>query len=242
MNKGLSFSLHPSPNFNERRASVLLEYVVLHYTGSKKGDEEWLDAVGNPAVELSAHYLVRENGTIVRVIEESQRAWHAGVSYWRGVTDMNSASIGIELANPGHPYGYRPFPAVQIAALTELLFDIVERNGLNAQTCLLAHSDIAPTRKQDPGELFPWKGLAQAGLGLWPEPGPDDYRDCEQREIVRLLQTIGYFCENDSSLESPVARAALLAFQRRYYPEGLTGEPDGETIARLRALTRLLAK
>ena len=233
-------SLRESPNFNDRKPDVSLQYIVLHYTGSKKDSGEWIAAVCDPKVELSAHYLVKQSGQIIQLVDESKRAWHAGKSYWRGITDMNSASIGIELSNPGHPHDYQPFPVAQIHALKNLIRDIVQRNNLDAALALLAHSDIAPTRKEDPGELFPWQDLAQEGLGLWPEPEEQDYASFDDREAAVLLRAIGYDCPVDT-FKDPIAQATLLAFQRRYHPQNLTGVADAETVARLRALKALQA-
>ena len=226
----------PSPNFNERNSAVLLDYIVVHYTGMESG--AWVKAVCDQSTELSAHFLVKDDGQIVQLIDESKRAWHAGKSYWRGIADMNSASIGIELTNPGHPYGYQPFPSTQIKALKELLRDIIRRHKLDAAQALLAHSDIAPTRKEDPGELFPWQELAQEGLGLWPKPRAEDYGAFNDRDVAELLRAIGYECPLEQAADS-LLRAALRAFQRRYRPQNLTGIADAETVARLRALNAL---
>jgi N-acetylmuramoyl-L-alanine amidase len=228
----------PSPNFNERDPAVPLAAIVLHTTGMEA--EDWIKEVCNPDTKLSAHYLVEEGGRIVQLVDESKRAWHAGVSFWRGQTDMNSASIGIELANPGHQNGYRPFPAAQIASLKELLRGVIRRNEMDLRTALLAHSDIAPLRKEDPGELFPWRRMAREGLGFWPETQSGDYAPFDAGEPIKLLRAIGYGCPSGDPSDSST-QAALKAFQRRYYPENLTGLADDETVARIRALTRLQA-
>lgn len=221
----------PSPNFNARDPAVPLQFIVLHYTGMPTTDAA-LARLCDKQSEVSAHYVLDEAGRVFQLVDETCRAWHAGKSFWRGITDINSASIGIELANPGHEFGYRPYPSVQIAALKELMHDIVRRHALNTATSPLAHSDIAPSRKQDPGELFPWKELAKDGLGIWPEPTAADYGTLGADEVQELLKAIGYDADSDE-------RAALLAFQRRYYPENMTGSPHEETVARLRALKRL---
>ncbi|NTU76837.1 MAG: N-acetylmuramoyl-L-alanine amidase [Alphaproteobacteria bacterium] len=181
----------------------------------------------DPLAEVSAHYLIDEDGALTQLVEESRRVWHAGQSFWQGETDLNSASIGIELVNPGHEFGYRSFPAAQITALTKLMTEIVARHGLDPKIAPLAHSDIAPLRKQDPGELFPWKDLAQQGLGLWPVPATEDYAPFDEADVQVLSEALGY-------------GPSLLAFQRRYHPENLTGIADRETVARLRALKKLL--
>ena len=209
-----------SPNFNTRDPAVPLRYVVLHYTGMRSAHEA-LARLCDPKAEVSAHYMIDEDGTVFQLVDEANRAWHAGKSFWRGITDMNSASLGIELVNPGHEFGYRPFPAAQIAALKNLLQDIKQRHGFGPDF-LLAHSDIAPSRKEDPGELFPWKNLAAEGLGLWPEAvaGTGD--------VASLLRKIGYDTEN--------LPAAIKAFQRRYEPENVTGVAGEGTLGRLRGV------
>jgi N-acetylmuramoyl-L-alanine amidase len=222
----------PSPNFDMRNPAIGLHYIVLHYTGMLNRDDA-LRRLCNAATKVSAHYLIDEAGQIYVLVNEGKRAWHAGKSFWRGIDNINSASIGIELVNPGHEFGYVPFPAGQIAALKPLLSAIIERHKLNPKTALLGHSDIAPDRKIDPGELFPWEALAEAGLGLWPKPGPEDGKPMSEDEAQKLLNDIGY---------DPMAKTALLAFQRRYDPKNLTGKPEGETPAKLRALARLLTK
>src|ERR1700733_422901 len=155
---------HPSPNFDARDPSVPLQTIVLHYTGLKTG-EEASARLCDPASKVSAHYVIEEDGRIFQLVDEKNRAWHAGKSFWRGITDLNSTSIGIELVNPGHQFGYRAFPAAQIAALKPLLRDIMWRHKM-PPSALLAHADIAPVRKEDPGELFPWQDLAKEGLGV----------------------------------------------------------------------------
>lgn len=232
----LPITQHPSPNFNERDPHVPLAYVILHYTGMKTGSEA-LKRLCNPAAQVSAHYVVEEDGRVFQLVQETQRAWHAGESCWRGIRDMNSASIGIELVNPGHQYGYRAFPSAQIEVLRKLVSNIVERHHLSPRTCLLAHADVAPERKEDPGELFPWRELAEQGLGLWPIPQSVDYGHANDDEVQNHLIGIGYNCSSSGHYDLST-RAALLAFQRHYEPNNLTGTPEKETIARLRALSR----
>lgn len=234
----LQFISHPSSNFDVRAPTVPLQFIVLHYTGMKTGAEA-LARLCDPSSKVSAHYLIEEDGRIFRPVEEKNRAWHAGKSFWRGITDLNSASIGIELVNPGHPFGYRAFPQTQIEALKTLMQDIITRNNLNPKTAPLAHADVAPARKEDPGELFPWKELAAAGLGLWPEPQAEDYAHADDTEVQNLLRGIGYDCPASGSYDQPT-RAALLAFQRHYHSENLTGTPERETVARMRALRNMV--
>jgi N-acetylmuramoyl-L-alanine amidase len=237
-NKIMPVLIHQSsPNFNERDKASPLRYVVLHYTGMVTGKAA-LDRLIDPKSEVSAHYLVEEDGRVFQLVDEDKRAWHAGKSFWSGVRDMNSASIGIELVNPGHQFGYRVFPVPQIAALKDLLCDIIKRHNLRAVDALLAHSDIAPGRKEDPGELFPWQELAKDGFGLWPQPEAIDYAPTRDDEVQNLLRIIGYDCPASGDYDRST-REALLAFQRHYEPNNLTGTPEKETVARLRALIRM---
>ena len=206
----------PSPNWNERRLPVSM--VVLHYTGMPTADEA-LERLTDAKSEVSAHYLIDEAGTVTRLVPEDKRAWHAGRAYWRGITDVNSASVGIELANPGHEWGYRPFPQPQMEALIPLLADIVKRHKIPYAN-VVGHSDVAPARKDDPGELFDWPLLARYKLAL-PVPKPR----------MRLVY------DNDSALYLALERfgydiadghAAIRAFQRRWRPKRIDGEIDGQ--------------
>ncbi len=229
----------PSRNFDARDPTVALQYIVLHYTGMKSG-EEALARLCDPEAKVSAHYLIEEDGRMFQLVEEGNRAWHAGKSFWRGVTDINSASIGIELVNPGHQHGYRAYPAAQIETLKSLLKEIIGRHQMAADLAPLAHSDCAPDRKEDPGELFPWHTLAENGIGIWPNPISEDYAFAEDGEVQNLLRGIGYNCPKNGDYDRPT-RAALLAFQRHYHQDNLTGTPEKETVARLRAVSRLTA-
>ena len=156
----------PSPNFDARKSDANVDMLVLHYTGMRDGHVA-LERLRDPATKVSAHYMIEEEGTVYALVDEELRAWHAGVSCWAGQRDINGCSIGIELVNPGHEFGYRPFPAKQRDALVALAEDIVRRHAIPAHR-VLGHSDVAPARKQDPGELFDWAGLARVGIGLWP--------------------------------------------------------------------------
>lgn len=206
----------PSPNWNERKLPVSM--VVLHYTGMPTA-EAALERMCDPAAEVSAHYMIDEDGTVTRLVSEDKRAWHAGRSYWRGITDINSASIGIELVNPGHDWGYRPFTEAQMDSLLPLLADIMDRHDI-PRANVVGHSDIAPSRKQDPGELFDWELLADYGLALptprlkmrlvYDEPGA----------FFLALERFGYDITD--------GRAAIMAFQRRWRPRCIDGELDGE--------------
>jgi N-acetylmuramoyl-L-alanine amidase len=217
--------LRASPNFDERASGISLDYIILHYTGMKDAATA-LARLCDAKSKVSAHYLIDEDGSITKMVPEISRAWHAGQSFWRGKTDLNSASIGIELVNPGHEFGYRPFPPPQITALKKLMHAIISRHGMNPLTAPLGHSDIAPSRKKDPGELFPWQELARNGLGAWPTP--TNFSTGTNAECLELLKVIGY--------DTSVSRDAILAFQRRYCPSLLTGEAYSETLSCLRAL------
>ena len=200
----------PSPNFNRRLLPI--DMIVLHYTGMKS-EQTALDRLIDPTSGVSAHYVVFENGDIYNPVDEESRAWHAGISFWRGETDTNSRSIGIEIANPGHEFGYTPFPDAQIDALIALCKDILSRRRILA---VLGHSDVAPTRKQDPGELFPWSKLAENGIGFW----TNDF--CQPvGSIKQMLSSIGY--------DTTDLNAAVTAFQRHFYPEALLS--DGKRTA-----------
>lgn len=224
-----------SPNFNERNPDVLLQFVVLHYTGMENAQQA-IERLCMPEAEVSAHYFIHEDGGILQLVAEDKRAWHAGKSFWRGITDINSASIGIELHNPGHQNGYRAFPAAQIKALAALAKEIGRRYQFGC-TAFLGHSDVAPSRKEDPGELFPWQHLASEGIGVWPSCLPEDYRAMSDLNLQKALAAIGYNCPVSGDYERET-RNALLAFQRHYHPSNLTGTPEAETVARLRAVLR----
>lgn len=225
---GVTIIEAPSPNFDERRAPVTM--LVLHYTGMETGAAA-LARLRDPEAKVSAHYLVEEDGTILRLVAEDKRAWHAGQSLWRGIDDVNSASIGIEIVNPGHEWGYRAFPQAQIDALVPLIADIEARHGITRGN-VVGHSDIAPARKRDPGELFPWHVLARLRLALprpthklmdpgWTEGG-----------FLLALERFGY--------DVSEKMAAIMAFQRRFRPELVDGEVDAE--CRMILLALLLPK
>lgn len=196
---------------------------------------EALDRLRDPAAKVSAHYLVDEDGTVTALVAEADRAWHAGASWWDGRAGLNDASVGIELVNPGHAWGYRPFPGAQVAALVELAAGIVRRWGIPAER-VVGHSDVAPTRKEDPGELLDWPRLARAGLGLWPDAAGPLAPDPAAAEAA--LAAVGY----PTSAQGVPQVAALRAFQRRYRPARVDGALDAETMGRLAALARLRAR
>jgi len=204
-----------SPNQDARVGSV--RHLVLHYTGMRTGAEA-LARLRDPASRVSSHYVVEEDGCVFRLVPEERRAWHAGVSYWRGETGLNDSSVGIEIVNPGHEWGYRPFPVLQLAAVLEVGLAVIGRHGIAARD-VVAHSDIAPTRKQDPGELFPWAEFAAEGVGLFPSGGGV----VSEGDAAGLLGGIGY-----DVADLP---AAVAAFQRRYRAGAVTGVADGESLA-----------
>jgi len=214
----------PSPNFDERQLPISM--LVLHYTGMPDAASA-IGWMANPESKVSAHYVVTEEGDVVRMVDEDKRAWHAGRSYWRGITDVNSASVGIEIVNPGHEWGYRPFPWTQMEALIPLVHDIVTRHRISRGN-VVGHSDVAPARKQDPGELFPWAQLARLRLAL-PRPTRNLMDPLWSDSTFMLaLERFGY------DITHPVA--AVTAFQRRFRPDMIDGIIDGECRAILLAL------
>jgi N-acetylmuramoyl-L-alanine amidase len=234
--------VRPSPNHNERKDGVAPDMIVLHYTGMRD-NEAAIKQLCSPSAEVSAHYVVLQDGYIVQLVAEARRAWHAGVSSWAGRSDINSCSIGIEVANPGHEHGYPDFPKRQIAAVTALCRSIVTRHQIPADR-VLAHSDVAPARKQDPGEKFPWKVLADSGIGLWVKPAPITQAgpilvlgetDTAVEETQKLLVRYGYSVAPTGYLDG-ATRDAVAAFQRHFRPIRVDGAIDVSTIETLRAL------
>ncbi|MBE0531686.1 MAG: N-acetylmuramoyl-L-alanine amidase [Rhodospirillales bacterium] len=214
---------HRSPNFEPRLEGQPIDMLVIHYTGMPTA-EAALERLCDPAAKVGAHYVIDEDGTVHPMIDEAMRAWHAGVAFWRGETDVNGRSIGIELVNPGHEFVYRPFPEAQMAALIALARDIVARHPI-PPTNVLGHSDVAPRRKTDPGELFDWPRLAAAGIGRWPTGaaagrGNDD--------VAGLLAAVGY--------ETVDLEKTVEAFQRHFRPARIDGTMDDETLGLLRML------
>lgn len=208
---------HPSPNFDDRRTAI--DMLVLHYTGMQTGDAA-LERMCDAEASVSAHYMVREDGDVVCLVDEEKRAWHAGVSQWQGDSDLNSRSVGIEIVNGGHdwpgPDGKLPtYPAVQIEAVIELSAAIIDRWSI-PQTRIVGHSDIAPKRKADPGEHFPWARLSRGGVGLWPLA-----LGSREGSLENALSSIGYDTED--------LDAATTAFQRRWRPSRVDGRGDSDT-------------
>ncbi len=215
----------PSPNFGPRRAPV--DMLVLHYTGMTDM-ESALARLRDAQAAVSAHYLIDEDGTLYALVPEESRAWHAGLSWWRGEGDVNSRSVGIELVNPGHEFGYRPFPEAQIAVLIDLARAVLVRHAIPPRN-VVGHADVAPARRQDPGELFPWARLAEAGVGLF--PAAEGSAALAEDDGLAALAAYGY------DVTDPAA--AVTAFQRHFRPRAVTGSFDAETLGRLARLTAL---
>lgn len=235
----------PSPNFDQRRAPP--DMLVLHYTGMQTGAEA-VTRLRDPQAKVSAHYVVNEDGSILRLVAEERRAWHAGRGAWQGETDCNAASIGIEIVNPGHEFGYHPFPDTQIGAVIDLVADIRSRWTI-PDARIIGHSDLAPDRKEDPGELFPWKRLAGEGHGLWFDPAPERIAALgaplspgdEGMGVIVLrsgLHRLGYGLKPGGEYDDET-RLTVTAFQRHWRPANIDGVADGETRARLVGLLQL---
>ena len=240
-----------SPNHDARPDGMPIDMLVLHYTGMPTGAAA-LTRLRDASAKVSAHYVIEEDGRVFRLVPEPRRAWHAGIACWRGHRDINGRSIGIELVNPGHEHGYREFPRTQMAALEKLARDIVARHRIAARN-VVGHADVAPERKEDPGELFEWERLARAGIGAWPKLGgwfrrrpaagsfdfgPGD-RDKVIAETQAKLAAWGYDVPTKGILDAHTTRV-LVAFQRHFRPERFDGRLDGETVSRLTALLEQL--
>jgi N-acetylmuramoyl-L-alanine amidase len=234
----------PSPNHGDRRGGVAVTMLLLHYTGMRNA-EAALARLCEPGSDVSAHYLVFEDGASVQLVPEARRAWHAGEARWAGESDINSRSVGIEIVNPGHDWGYVDFPDAQIAKVIALGRDIVARHAI-APERVLAHSDVAPERKQDPGEKFPWKRLADASVGLWVPPGPivDGLPVLKRgdsgtavRDLQVRLAAYGYDVPTSGTYDAATADV-VSAFQRHFRPARVDGIADASTHT---TLTKLLA-
>ena len=217
--------------------------VVIHYTGMQSG-EAALARLREPQAKVSAHYMIERDGRLFRLVAEERRAWHAGVSFWKGDRDINARSIGVELVNPGEEHGYLPFPDIQIEALIALLQGVRTRWEIGDGD-IVGHSDVAPARKVDPGPLFPWKRLAEAGHGWWTEPAPAPGAPLSEGDdgpAIFLFQAglarLGYDCAPSGGFDA-ATRTIVEAFQRHWRPERVDGVMDGESRARLMALLRL---
>lgn len=230
-----------SPNWNERKIDI--DMLMLHYTGMETG-EVALERLCDPEAAVSAHYMVWEDGRVTQLLEEEKRAWHAGVGSWQGDTDLNSHSVGIEIVNGGHNVpladgSLPPYPQAQIEAVIEISKDIVAKHDI-LQSRIVGHSDVAPTRKTDPGEHFPWMVLAEHGLGIWPQTptgsemmgagiGQRDSGEAVGR-LQQILSQIGYGIEITQQYDE-FTEKVVEAFQRRWQPERVTGQAGWQTIA-----------
>ena len=233
----------PSSNHDERKDGRAPDMILLHYTGMQTGDAA-LARLCSAESKVSAHYVVFEDGRIVQCVPEARRAWHAGVSSWAGETDINSCSIGIEIVNPGHEFGYRDFPLRQVAAVISLCKSIITRRGPISAERILGHSDVAPARKQDPGEKFPWDLLSESGIGHWVRPAPLNLEGAlikpdERSELVmrlqRALRGYGYGIEETGSYDEATFEV-VTAFQRHFRQARVDGLADASTMLTLRAL------
>ena len=225
----MTASERPSPNFDDRPADTPIDMVVLHYTGMESAAAA-LEHLCDAGARVSAHYVIDEDGTVISLVSEDKRAWHAGEAYWRGKTDINGCSVGVELVNPGHQFGYRDFPDPQMAALAHLAKEIQTRHSIPPRN-IVGHSDISPRRKIDPGELFDWEWLAGMGVGLWPK-FPGTFKKSGPSVEV-MLEEIGY--------ETISRDASIMAFQRHFRPQKIDRECDGETMSLVKGLLELVA-
>lgn len=244
---GLAFDrTRSSPNHGIRAAAFdKPEMLILHYTEMLDGPTA-VDWLCNPASQVSCHYVVAEDGALRQLVDDDRRAWHAGRSSWADLTDINSASIGIEIVNGGHRYGLPPFPDAQIEAVIALCRHLTERYDIRPKR-ILAHSDVAPARKRDPGERFPWQRLAAAGVAQWVEPAPDAVgfvlqpgdAGADVEDLQEALARYGYGVELTGVYDA-LTKAVVRAFQRRFRPariDGLTDPATRETLRRLNAET-----
>ena len=227
----------PSPNFDDRPTGVSPGMLVLHYTGMESC-EAALARLCDPAAKVSAHYVINEDGAVYRLVDEASRAWHAGEACWRGVRDVNGHSIGVELVNPGHELGYRAFPEAQMAALVELAAAIVARHAIPAMD-VVGHADVAPARRRDPGELFDWRRLAAAGIGLWTGEavGASEAAGSDITVLQEKLGRLGYGIDV-SGIYDAATESVLTALQRHFRQSRVDGLADRETLAVLDDLLR----
>jgi len=238
----LAAVLHPSPNIEPRRNRARPDILLLHYTGMASCAKAiaWL---ADPQSRVSCHYVIDVDGAITQMVAEDMRAWHAGAGSWAGDTDVNSRSIGIEIHNPGHDLGYPDFPAAQMRSVTALCRDIIERWSIDKRR-VLAHSDTAPARKNDPGEKFDWKGLAAEGVGHWVEPAPIDTTGAQDvgpltpEQMTRAQQRLadyGYGLPVTGIVDATTS-TVLRAFQRHFRPARVDGQLDSSTFETLERL------
>ncbi len=230
------FDKKKSQNFEDRKNGIEPYIILLHYTGMETMEAAH-ERLCDPESKVSAHYLIDEDGSVTNLVPEDKRAWHAGVSYWRGEEDINSASIGIEIVNPGHEFGYRPFPSDQMIAVRDLCLDIQSRHKIKY---VLGHSDVAPDRKADPGELFEWEWLAEQGVGGWPDPTEDDFEKARgvaarDYDVQKLFVQLGYH-------PAMAYIDMVTSFHRHYIPMSFGAETEAtvlpKTVAYLLSLIR----
>ncbi len=240
----LRFIDRPSPNFNERVGVVRPDILLLHYTGMQSC-EAAVARLTDAAARVSSHYTIDEDGTVYVHVPEHLRAWHAGVSSWRGHNDINSRSIGIEIVNPGHEFGYRAFPEAQIEAVIALSQKIIARHEIPARN-VIAHSDIAPGRKTDPGELFPWRRLAAVGVGVWVDGVPLEVETLSRGmsgpgvfALQSQLSRYGYGLEKSGEFDGKT-ECVVTEFQRHFRPGQLDGVADSQTQSLLHVLNEIL--
>lgn len=233
-----------SPNVNPRPEGAAIDLVILHYTGMEDGPSA-IKRLRDPEARVSCHYVVEEDGRVFRLAEERMRAWHAGVSFWAGITDVNSRSIGIEIVNGGHDFGLPDYPPAQIAALIDLLSDILDRRKLHPVR-VIGHSDVAPARKDDPGEKFPWTQLHAAGVAIAPKieeqsrhsiyaPGVED---AGVAGVQQALAGIGYGVTVTGVLDD-ATQCVVRAFQRRFRQDCIDGALDLQTLALIAEVERI---
>jgi N-acetylmuramoyl-L-alanine amidase len=236
-------------NFDDRPDGAPIDMLVMHYTGMESGEAAF-HRLCDPHAKVSAHYIVHEDGAVVNLVPEARRAWHAGISCWRGISALNDRSVGIEIVNPGHEFGYRPFPAAQMQAVIKLSQEIIARHNIEARN-VVGHSDIAPLRKEDPGELFDWKGLAKNGVGLWHgvkrvwrggevlvKPGTEG---TDVAMVQKMLSDYGYHIRVDGNY-GPKTETIIKAFKRHFVPEQLNVSWDKLSQKRLEALLKVVDK
>lgn len=237
-----------SPNFNDRpNGAESIDSIVMHYTGMKTANDA-LKKLCDPAFEVSAHYMIYENGEVVNLVPDEKRAWHAGISCWRGKAGINDGSIGIEIVNKGHEFGYEPFPKVQINSVISLTKDLLSKYNIQPRN-IIGHSDISPSRKEDPGELFPWEELSLNNIGLWPKvkvlwkknkilvnAGSEGV---SVADVQSRLQKFGYHIRVDGNYGSKM-EDVVIAFKRHFVPENLTPDWDKLSDARLNRLLELI--
>ncbi len=238
---------YSSPNFDDRPPGTIIDMLVMHYTGMRNA-EDAVRQLCDVKAKVSSHYLVYEDGRIASLVAEEKRAWHAGISCWRGISSCNDSSIGIEIVNPGHEFGYRPFTLPQMEAVSDLAFSIIEKHKIPLRN-IVGHSDIAPTRKEDPGELFNWQQLAAEGIGLWPDvkkirkphnpvanPGEEGFAVARMQ---KMLADYGYHIKVDG-FYGPKTEAIVKAFKRHFVHEYVNVVWDNMADARLQKLLEMI--